>query len=268
RCIKKDEYKCTLGGTSLALVGLLDLVEVYPSLEGKYLGLIEDYKEHILAMKKDGKGFIESYYLDKRKNDNESSFSNGEALYALVRYYQYEVDRKVRDVIADSLEYFLEVYREKWDANFYLWGMVALKDWYGIDPRDEYFEFVKDYTDWRISKYKGMRTTSNNKCAYIEGVVSAYSVLGKVLSDEELAYYLEEIEFWFKKGKELQISEGDFFRVSLNNGRIYGVQVEDWNKSEGGFLTSIKEPVQRIDFTQHCLSGYLQKLVDVDGEGL
>ena len=27
-------------------------------------------------------------------------------------------------------------------------------------------------------------------------------------------------------------------------------------------------PFQRIDYTQHCLSSYLQKLVDIDGESL
>lgn len=33
----------------------------------------------------------------------------------------------------------------------------------------------------------------------------------------------------------------------------------------GGFLTGENELTQRIDFTQHCVSAYLQKRVDMDG---
>ena len=30
----------------------------------------------------------------------------------------------------------------------------------------------------------------------------------------------------------------------------------------------LQNSVQRIDFTQHCLNSYLQKLVDIDGKSL
>lgn len=263
RCLKKTESSCTLGGTSLALLGVLDVVAAEPSLKSKYSVLIEDYKNFLLAMKVPDKGYRAQYYLNKNQSRSESPFSNGEAVLALVRYYQYEPSAEMEKLIKESLDYFDETYRAKWDNNFYLWGMAALKDWYQLFPEKKYYDFVKDYTDWRIDGQKEARRTSHNKCAYIEGVVSAYSVLEKQASSKEKEAYLEEINFWLTKSKELQIEKGDKIRISFNGGSLKTLNLKRPSKAVGGFLTDEHEPYQRIDFTQHCLSSYLQKLVDI-----
>jgi len=267
-CVMKTSTKCSVGGTSLTLIGIIDLVQTTPLLKYEYEDLIEGYKNYILAMKLPEKGFRNSYYPEKAQSKKESSFGNGEAFLALTRYYKYNPDEEVKQIIKEAYEYFEEIYSAEWDNNFYLWGMAAIKDLYAMDPKEEYFEFVKDYTDWRINKYKNSRDFSHNKCAYIEGVISAYSVLEPNLTEEEKEYYLEEIDFWLSKSRELQVNSTDKLSVAYNNSVTKSLKIEDKDKSVGGFLTDIDEPVQRIDFTQHCLNSYLQKLMDIDREKL
>lgn len=268
RCILKLENKCTLGGTSLALIGLLDLVKAYPNTLNTYANLIEDYKNYIVAMKVADGGFRDSFYFDREQSNSESAFSNGEAFLALVRYYQYNSEAEIKKIVEDSFEYFEKIYRKKWDPNFYLWGMAALKDFYEIFPSEKYYSFVSDYTKWRIDGQKNTRGTPHNKCAYIEGVVSAYSVLEKKASEDEKAEYLEEIDFWLSKSRDLQLKKSDIVKISFNQGKIRVVKIKNASRAIGGFLTDYSEPFQRIDFTQHCVSSYLQKLVDVDRKTL
>lgn len=266
RCVLKTENKCTLGGTSLALIGLLDLVKAYPATLNKNENLIEEYKNYIVAMKVSGAGFRDSFYFNRDQSLSESSFSNGEAFLALVRYYQYNSKAEIKTMIEESFAYFDKIYRAEWDSNFYLWGMAALKDWNVLFPREEYYSFVKDFTDWRIEKQQKSRGTSHNKCAYIEGVISAYSVLEKKTDEKEK--YLEEIDFWLLKSKDLQIEKNDTVKIGFNQGKLRVVKMENSARAIGGFLTGYEEPFQRIDFTQHCVSGYLQKLTDIDRQSL
>ncbi|MBI4235669.1 hypothetical protein HY604_05220 [Candidatus Peregrinibacteria bacterium] len=264
QCLQKTANNCTLGGTSLLLVGLLDFVEAYPDFKNKYANLIEDYKNFVMAMKMSGAGFMEKYDLEKGKNQNfrESEFSNGEALLALARYYLYDPSDEVKMVIEDSLNYFIAKYRKQWDGNFYLWGMAALKSWYPLFPEEKYYIFVKDYTDWRIETQQKFKKSARNRCAYVEGVVSAYSVLeADMPSMEKRAKYLEEIDFWLTKSRVLQLKKTDTVKLIFGeNSKI--LVVKKPLRAIGGFMTDWWEPFQRIDFTQHCLSAYLQKLKD------
>ena len=146
--------------------------------------------------------------------------------------------------------------------------MAAIKDMYDIWPNTEYAEYVKEYTDWRINGFKRYRNTSHNVCAYMEGVVSAYSVLESNVSQQEEDYYMQEIDFWLNKSSKLQIKENDIYRAVYENGKRVFVKLENKEQAIGGFLTGKNELTQRIDFTQHCVSSYLQKLVDIEGKML
>lgn len=262
KCLLKTKDYCTLGGTSLVLTGLLDLIESDPSLKNKYSDSIEEYKNYIMAMKISDKGFRDKYYIKNNatQTDKESHFSNGEALLGLVRYYLYNPSEEVKETIEESLEYFIEIYYETWDPNFYLWGMAALKDWYQLFPEEKYYDFVKDYTNWRIDGQKNARETSHNKCAYIEGVISAYSVLKTQSTDTQKEKYLEEINFWLTKSQTLQLKATDIVKIIFNKNGFKTLKLKKSARAIGGFITDWSEPFQRIDFTQHCLSSYLQRL--------
>ncbi len=264
RCIQRIENVCSLGAVSLGLVGILDLIEANPELEEEYQELLDDYLHYLLAMKKPNEGFRGFYYLTGNvQSEKESHFSNGEALLALARYYKYNPTAEVKTAIDDSFDYFNSQYSEgSWDYNFYLWGMAALKDLYQLEPKQEYYDFVKNYTDWRISGYKKQRNSLGNKCAYIEGVISAYSVIESKLTEEEKEYYLEEINYWLFKSKELQVDSSGSIPFKTGD-TVNNLKVLYPSKAQGGFLTGLNKFQQRIDFTQHCLSSYLQTQTDI-----
>lgn len=262
RCVLRSSKVCSLGGTGLALVGILDFVNVYPELTAQYSKLINDYLNFILAMKKPGEGFRGKYYFEGGQSENESHFSNGEAFLALVKYYEYKPTGEIKEIIDESFDYFNVIYGRNPDFNFYLWGMAGVKKLNELDPAQKYYDFVKGYTDWRIDGYKNRRDAPRNYCAYFEGVISAYSVLEPNISEWEKERYLEEINFWLSKTRGLQVDDSGFVDLVFGE-ETYRVKVLDTEKARGGFLTSLDDPVQRIDFTQHCLSAYLQKQFDI-----
>ena len=234
QCITNG-YKCKLGATSLTLVGILDLIECDPALENIYKPVIEDYINYILAMNIEDKGFRTHFYPSREtQSDKESSYATGEALLALVRYYKYHPTQDIKEIIDQTFEYISN--ELDFDVALYLWATAAIKDMHQIWPRDEYVDYIDEYTQWRVEGFKNRKNTNHNMCAYLEGVVSAYSLIEQ---------HGEEIDYWLAKNSQLQITQGN-------------------KKAIGGFLTGKKELTQRIDFTQHCISSYLQKLVDID----
>jgi len=269
QCLTKDDKKCTMGGTSLALVGMINLVQKYPELEKDYLPLMTDYASYIVAMRNEGKGFKENYYLIGEQSDTETTFSNGEAFLALVRYDQYKPSDAIKTLINDSYNYFSDIYGKNHDNNFYLWGMAAIKDLNAKNPDKKYFDFVKKYTDERMKPYKNRRQNDSNVGAYIEGITSAYSIMEKSLTEAEKKVYIGEINYWLMKTKDLQIQSDTKLRTKYGTSEdTYYLRVKNNKKAVGGFLASASEPYQRIDFTQHAVSAYLQKLVDIDGGAL
>jgi len=270
RCIvsKEGDNKCTLGSTGLALVGVLDFITRYPVFEEIYSPLANDYANYILSMKMGNKGFRDYFYIGEyNQTENESSYSNGEALLALVRFYKFNPTSETKKVIDDTFTY-IESDKASFDSSLYLWAMAAVKGMYSIWPEEKYVEYVKLYTDWRINGFKRYKNTSHNVCAYIEGVVSAYSVLGFNVSQQQQDYYIEEIDFWLDKSSKLQIAEKDIYRIVYEEGKSNFVTLENKEQAIGGFLTGKSELTQRIDFTQHCVSSYLQKLVDIEGKAI
>lgn len=258
----KNSKTCTLGTTALVIVGAIDLIETNPNREIKYKKLIDDYINFILAIKNPDAGFLGYYYANNEpQTAKESSFSNGEALLALARYYKNYPSEEVKSVIDNTFEYFSQ---QEHDPNLYLWVMAALKDMQDLWEKDEYSIYTKKYTDWRIGGFKHRRGSGNNMCAYIEGVISAYSVMEPTLSQQQKNNYLEEINFWLHRSKSLQVKDNDKYRIV--DGK-FG-EILNTTRAYGGFLTGRNNLTQRIDYTQHCVSSYIQKLVDIDNKSI
>lgn len=265
RCVLRNQQVCSLGATSLTIVGILDLIEAYPQLKEKYSSDLADYLSFLLAMKRERAGFRGFYYLKGVQKEIESHFSNGEAFLALARFYKYSPDHEVKKTLQDAFAYFKRQYNDNWNYEFYLWGMAAFKELQGTGLLENYYQFVKDFTDWRVLGFVSRHNLLTNACAYIEGVISAYPVLEPRLSALEKQKFLEEINFWLGKSQNLQATEVIRLQYSQDQ-ELYTVLVKDAKKAQGGFLNGFNEPAQRIDYTQHCLSSFLQALIDVSQE--
>ncbi len=269
RCVGNSAINetCQLGTTSLALIGLIDTVIRYPELRETYDQLINDYGRYILSMKKENTGFRHAYTDGLVPSEDESSFSNGEALLALVRFYMYEPSEEVRNVIDQTFDYF-DGENVPFDFPLYLWVMAAVKDMQQLWPSDKYVDYAERYTDWRVSGFAYRKGTTHNMCAYVEGLASAYSVLEGNGEESRLAALQKEINHWLRHSRELQIDADDQYRIVHEDGESHFAKIEDMERALGGFLTDERKLTQRIDFTQHCLTSYLQQLVDINGSSL
>lgn len=265
RCIKGEgEPTCKLGATALAAIGLIDFVERYPKYEKEYAGLLEDYRDYFLAMKKEGAGF-RYYYNPKTKNqrEQESSFSNGEALLALVRFDMYRQDDEEGGVIDETFEYLDS--QVPFDSALYLWAMAALKELHAYDPDPRYVAYAERYTAWRLADNYRYRNSTQNRCAYIEGLASAHVLLSETTTPKASAVE-REVDRMLAKTSWLQVKPVNLYRYV--GGKL--LRLANPETAVGGFLTGVNadQLTQRIDYTQHCLSAYLQTLADIRNESL
>ena len=269
RCITSDidGNVCKLGTTSLAFIGIINYVTANPDKVKKYDKLIEGYASYIISMQKGTGGFREVFSTSTNiAEEKESSYANGEAFLALVRYAKWKnYPTDLQSKIKLTVNYILSS-KVPFDASLYLWAMSALKDWDEFKPDARHVIYARSYSDWRMSPFKSKRGDVHNFCPYIEGVVSAYSIMEDDLSAKDLEKYDKEIDFWLAKSALLQVNDKSLVKYDVMKNRFLKAPIPAW--ARGGFLTGHLEPSQRIDFTQHCLSAYMQKLVDIDNKSL
>ena len=269
RCITESlsSDTCLLGATSLAVIGLLGYVEAVPEKGDVYDDLIDDYMAYIMAMKKDGEGYRDKFHIDSSiVLTKESSFSNGEALLALVRYYQHKPSKEVKEMIDETFTYL--VAKEEMENPLYLWIMAALKDMQKLWPSAAYVRYAQTFTEFKRAQLSRIHYTQKNYCASTEGLASAYSVLEGTVSSYELQRLRKEIDFWNMHNSVLKISSVDAYRLIDDENGMRLVVTPDLATAHGGFLTSGSVLTQRIDYTQHCVSAYLQTLIAIENAAL
>jgi hypothetical protein len=261
-CIASTSQKasCKLGATALALTGLLSYVEDNPTRAKKYDELIEGYISFIILSQKNAGGFRDLYHVGDGFVDKESPYSNGEALLALVRAYQYQGDADVKRAIDSAFAYLKTTPHVN---PLYLWIMAALKDMQELWPKEEYITYARDFTAWRVAT--GVYEKKNhNYCPFVEGLASAYGVLDAAPKQGELLKLRTTIDSWLDYIETLQVDESDAYKVVFDEkGAPSLAKLAEPSRAHGGFLTAHSVPTQRIDFTQHCITAYVQTLVDI-----
>jgi hypothetical protein len=255
---------CKLGATALALVGMLDYVEKTPRAASFYTSLIEEYTAFILAAQKENGGFRDLYRTESGFVNRESPYSNGEAMLALVRMYKHSPQTEVKSALDSAFDYLKTTEHVN---PLYLWIMAALKDMQVLWPNPEYISYAREFTQWRI-KTGSYPKQQNNYCPYVEGLVSAYSVLKAAPEPGELEALRAHIDPWHGYHRTLQVDGGEIYRVIFEGGVPSLGTLANPPLAHGGFLTSHTVATQRIDFTQHCISASLQTLVDIDAQAL
>ncbi len=198
-------------------------------------------------------------------SDEESAFSNGEALLALVRYYQYQQDAQVKGAIDKAFDH---LKAQPYNGDLHLWIMAALIDMNTLWPKEEYKTYARGFTDWRLTSSNRASRNTHNYCPYVEGIASALILL-KNDPKEKNGAFLQELESRNRFHYMLQLTDKDAVRVMNEAGNIqFKTLAEPRETAIGGFLTGDTALTQRIDFTQHCITAYVQTLVDIRGEAL
>lgn len=254
---------CKLGATALALAGILGYVKDDARAAKKYESIINDYTAFILASQKPEGGFRDVYRSEDGFTNTESPYSNGEAILALARAYQHEPNGEVKKAIDRAFSYLATTEHTN---PLYLWIMAALKDMQVLWPNDAYITYARDFTNWRLATGQYNRS-ERNYCAFAEGITSAYSVLEHAPLPGELVRLRSVIDPWNAYHRTLQIGADEQYRVLVGADGTPSIErIIESEKARGGFLTAHNMPTQRIDFTQHCVSAYVQTLVDIDAK--
>lgn len=267
-CIVKSEHSnvCTLGSTSLALVGILNYVDVLPQKKAVYKEQIEAYKNYLLQAKFKDAGFSASYTPARGFEKKESSFFNGEAMLALVKYYRYRSDDEIQQILFDSFAYLAAA--PTYDNNLYLWIMAALKDMQTLWPNPAFAAYARRFTIHRMAGTKTLHLNQHNYCPAVEGMTSAYSILKEQADGSYVSDLKTEINYWLARTEYLQVSGTNPYHLAVINGVPQLLRFPNLKVAEGGFLTGGDEVTERIDFTQHCLSAYLQALTAIESQPL
>ncbi|PJF38142.1 MAG: hypothetical protein CUN55_18515, partial [Phototrophicales bacterium] len=152
---------------------------------------------------------------------------------------------------------------QPYDSGLYLWIMAAIKDMQTLWPDDSYSNYVADFTTWRMKRLFSHRFGGRNLCAHSEGIASAYSVLREAEATKMLPLVRDELDYWNRRNSWLQVGDTDRIRLKQTaSSTVEFVAADNMKLAKGGFLTAQDELLQRIDFTQHCLSSYVQTLYD------
>jgi hypothetical protein len=214
-------------------------------------------------MQKEGGGFRNRFIVGQSsQSDRESPYSNGEALLALTRLALYEPDAKAKQALESAVTYLMTL---PYDTALYLWIMAAIKDIALIDYSLVDKDYVQDFTQTRINNGIRTRSLQRNFCAYTEGIVSALSILKNELPNTTYAPILNEAEIGLRLNRNLQLTTVDSLRAFISDRKLELSATPLFERAVGGFLTGERkeERVERIDFTQHCVSAHLQMLTDV-----
>ncbi len=253
-CVADENGVCSIGTTALSMIALINYSSRNTQFYDDYRELIESFNDYLLAMRIENAGFIAKFTPNKNPELVESSFYNGEAFLALAKYYNFTLNNDVLNEIFDLWPYLRESYINSLDSNFYLWGMLALKELKYLIPVEDFLPFVSLYTKARVKSFERYRNNDQAFCGFLEGL-SASVYLFKFVNDKDLfTLYNRELSFWLQKIDKLQIKTDEIFDFKIKNLR----------NSLGAFIVSSEDPTIRIDYTQHCLNGYLIKFVDID----
>ena len=257
---------CSLGTASLALIGILNYIEAQPDKKSQYKDLVAQYKQYLVAARFPDAGYSGRYTLTNGFGKDESAFYNGEAMLALVKYYQYHQDESVKHLLFDSFAYLDN--QPAPDPNLYLWIMAALKDMQQLWPQEAFVTYTSEFTNTRLNTARLLHFTPRNHCALYEGLTSAYSILEEEKSGTDLNILYDEIEFGLSRTAYLQVDQKNSYQLTATPEKITLLKIPNLTIAKGGFLTATDQLTERIDFTQHCVSSYLQKLTAVDGKQL
>ena len=259
--------KCKLGATALTLAAMMESFQAYPELESDYQDLAKEYKEYLLAVRNPDAGF-RGYFNPKPnglQTSKESSFFNGETLLALTMYQQYKPESEIESTIKEVFTYVLTTADR--DPGLYLWAMasVNLLDQHYSDSR--YLPYIRLYVGERLATARAKSQSVSNYCAYTEGLASASVMMSRHLDDADMSFYTDNLNTALSKNATLQITSDDIVRMSIVP-ELDFLSINNPEQAIGGFLTGQNDLMQRIDYTQHCLSAYVINLVDLNGQSL
>ncbi|MCK5809171.1 hypothetical protein KAH37_09325 [bacterium] len=181
-------------------------------------------------------------------------FFPGETMLAMMEYYKYSGDKKIKAAVAKAFPYYVNFWKNKKEGPFVPWQIRAYAQMYDVDPQKKYADFVFDLADWMLNKFTPLtmdvgygRAGALNRMyastgVYMEGLATAYDVAVKAKDAKRAEKYARAIHGGSGYALGLQWKEADGFRYPKPKVILGGLVMKPFNSE------------MRLDSTYHSVS--------------
>jgi AMMECR1 domain-containing protein len=246
--------RASLGANGLLLLAIAELEDY--SENDKYHLIAKKIADSILAMQNEDGSFDMYYESVTPEEDGAQDYYPGEAMLALVKFYQRERDERFIDCLRRAFIYYSNYWQGNKTTAFVPWQTSALVELYKITKDRKYADFVFQMNDWMLKRqynetdspykdyiggYRRKYFPGINTASYAEGMADAYW-LAKLMKDNK------RMESY---GKSLLSSARFIMNLQFTKDNMY--YISDPLKVEGGFKESIVANNLRNDYVQHAV---------------
>lgn len=241
---------------ALFLLAIIEYMEASEEAKEEHLEFAEQLANYLVTTQLDSGGYVYKYYTENDAEEpyKESDYNNGETFYALLRMYKLTGNETYLESANKAAPYLIEKYgSEGINLSFYAWGMEGFAHLYDIDPKEEYWEFLKSYTN------KYLVAHGNKVATYFLNEYQVNPPKGN------LGVYMEGLAHvaWIAKEKDPEYY--DLLKIYMENSLDYLLSLQvDGPKTErtsdndfikGGSCYDYFCDTMRIDIVHHILSG-------------
>ena len=262
-------------GANAMLLRTLAVSPLYSEYKSEALKL----KNAILASIKDD-GSMRPFLVEPAYRYNPEyllTFYSGEALVALIEYYQREPDPVLFEKIKRSQDYYVKRYVGEIEKNYYPayvpWHSISLNLMYKITKDKRYAEAafalndklleIQDTTD-HIGRFYNPKTPqygtphASSDGVYTEGLVYAYELASLLKDDKRINRYRAALKIAFEHIASLQYTLSNSSHLPKANRAIGAFRIYR-TKADAAFSERAGSNI-RIDTVQHILDAYRKYL--------
>lgn len=244
---------------ALLILAILEAGKRRPAAYQEYQAILKELAQHIIFSQNQDGSFYNRYdgVTSKFNNAGDYHYNNGESFLALVELNAIFSDASYEDAISKASERLIDLYGDKWDRSFYMWGIKGFTQLYAQKPDPRYRNIVFQMTD-RMLKNDLFWERANriSMAVYLEGLIPAYMLAksswpAKDAVDEERSMrYGAAARKALRALRNLQITSSD------------GLLASTFHIAKGGFCESLACKYLRIDNNQHGIGAFIAAGMD------
>ena len=272
----KNEINSKTGTVALVSLGIIEYLYAEKAgllkLKDSYRQTLEDnlrgYIQHLLSIQLENAHFADSYTSHEKTNYHSNKYNpyaDGEVLLTLIKAVKYLGYEELKPVFEDSAfliakDYTLDQWPRDPDSKltkgFYQWSSMAFWEYQDTGWKDsEYYgDYVENMAWWMIFTHRTLQRTRNTAYAY-EGIIHAYEIAkseNNKSARNTLAFTIDrgltKLTSWQVGGP---LESRNKFLSSFNEFPPVAI---------GGIMNHRKEPLLRIDVTQHQMHSVILAL--------
>jgi len=272
----KNEINSKTGTVALVSLGIIEYLYAEKAgllkLKDSYRKTLEDnlrgYIQHLLSIQLENAHFADSYTSHEKTNYHSNKYNpyaDGEVLLTLIKAVKYLGYEELKPVFEDSAfliakDYTMDQWPRDPDSNltkgFYQWSSMAFWEYQDTGWKDsEYYgDYVENMAWWMIFTHRTLQRTRNTAYAY-EGIIHAYEIAKSENNESAKSTLAFTIDRGLTKLTSWQVGgpleSRNKFLSSFNEFPPVAI---------GGIMNHRKEPLLRIDVTQHQMHSVILAL--------